>query len=115
MSNFRTLHGVNLQPCCIKTVGIINDRIKKANALQIGAPACIFVQMFLGPPKSEIATLYSVSSSDWNLLAELVKGVKAAANRRVAEDALLETLNHTSGQLGDFWMGIYEIFANASQ
>jgi len=114
MSNFKTLHGVELQPCCIKTVSIINERIKKSNALQIIAPACIFAQMFIGPPKSEIATLYSVSSSDWNLLAEMVKGIEAAANRRVAEDALLETFNHSSGQLGDFWMGIYEMFANAS-
>jgi len=76
MGNLRTLHGVQLQPCCRKSIKIINGRIKKSNALQIAAPACIFVQMFLGPPKSEIATLYSVNTTDWSLLAEMVKGCK---------------------------------------
>ncbi len=100
-----------MQPCCIKTIDIINQRIKKANALQIGAPACIFIQMFLGPPKSEIATVYSVSTTDWGLLAEMVKGIAAATNRSIAGDAALEVDNHPSGQLGDFWAGIFERFS----
>lgn len=110
MSNFRALHGVQLHPCCIKTIKIINNRIKKSNVLQIAAPACIFVQMFLGPQKSEIATLYSVQTTDWNLLAEMVKGISAATRRTIAGDAALEIDNHPSGELGDFWTGIYEKF-----
>jgi len=110
MGNLRTLHGVQLQPCCRKSIKIINGRIKKSNALQIAAPACIFVQMFLGPPKSEIATLYSVNTTDWSLLAEMVKGISDATRRTIAGDAALEMDNHPSGELGDFWTGIYEKF-----
>lgn len=111
MSNFKTLHGVELQPCCIKTVSIINERIKKSNALQVIAPACIFAQMFVGPPKSEFATLYSVTTTDWELLAEMVKGISAATRRTIAGDVVLEMDNHPSGQLGDFWVGIYGKFS----
>jgi len=100
-----------MQSCCIKTIEIINQRIKKANALQIGAPACIFAQMFLGPPKSEIATVYSVSTTDWGLLAEMVKGIAVVTNRAIAGDAALEMDNHPAGQLGDLWTGIFERFS----
>ena len=112
VSNFKTLHGVRLQPCCIATIDKINQRIKKGNALQIVAPACIFAQMFLGPPKSEIATVYSVSTADWGMLAEMVKGIATATNRSIAGDAALEMDNHPSGQLGDFWTGIFERFSS---
>jgi hypothetical protein len=111
MTGFPTMYGIQLQPCCINTIKIIRDRIKKANALQIGAPACIFTQMFLGPPKSEIATLYSISTTDWGLLAEMIKSIGAITNRTIAGDAALEMTNHPSGQLGDFWEGIYEKFS----
>jgi hypothetical protein len=110
MSNYKTLHGVQLQPCCIKTVKIINGRIKRANTLQIAMPACIFVQMFLGPSKSEISTLYSVSSTDWGLLAEAIRSINTIVKRAVLNDAAGEMVNHPSGQLGDFWTGIYEAF-----
>lgn len=110
MSSFKVLHGVQLHPCCIRTIDRIRQRTKLSNALRIGAPASIFVQMFLGPTKSEIATLYSVSTTDWGLLAEMIKGIDVTTNRRNAEDAFLETIDH-SGQLGDFWMGIYNGFS----
>lgn len=110
MSDFKSLHGVQLQHCCTRTIDRIRHRTNLSKALRIGAPACIFVQMFLGPPKSQISKLYSVSSTDWGLLAEMVKGVDAATNRRNAEDAFIEATEH-SGQLGGFWMGIYNRFS----
>lgn len=110
MGRYKALNGVRLHPCCIKTIKSINQRIKNSNILQVGAPVGILVQMFFGPPKSEIATLYSISTTDWGLLAEFVKGVCAAVNRKNAEEALNEAVIHQSGDLGAFWDRVYEIF-----
>jgi len=41
----------------------------------------------------------------------MVKGISAAARRTIAGDAALEMDNDPSGQLGDFWTGIYEKFS----
>jgi hypothetical protein len=84
--------------------------MQKANALKIGAPTCIFAQMFIGPPKSEIATLFSVATTDWVLLSEMIKSIDSIARRTIAGDAALEMSNHSSGKLGDFWEGIYKSF-----
>jgi hypothetical protein len=110
MSSFKTLHGVQLQPCCIRTIERIRSRVELSQALRYGAPASIFAQMFIGLPKSDIATLYSVSTTDWKLLAEVIISIGTITKRAILNDAALEMVNHPTGQLGDFWMGVYEAF-----
>ncbi len=110
MSGYKTLHRVQLQPCCVKTINKIRQREKLSKALRYGAPASIFVQMFIGPPKSDIATLYSVSTTDWRLLAEVISSIDIITKRAIINDVAPETMEHPSGQLGDFWNGIYEEF-----
>lgn len=110
MNSPKALHCVQFQPCCLRTISKIQQKEKLSKALSYWAPAGIFAQMFIGPPKSEIASMYAISSMDWRLLAEVVISIDIITKRAVLNDVAPETVDHISGQLGEFWQGVYSYF-----
>jgi len=110
MNSPKTLYCVQLQSCCLRTVSKIRQKEKLSKALRYWAPAGIFAQMFIGPPRSEMATLYAVSSMDWKLLAETIINIDTITKRAILNDVAPETVDHVSGQLGEFWHGVYAYF-----
>lgn len=113
MSSKPLLKNVKLKNCCKKSLKEINDILTASKTLQkIMIPAA-FATCLIGPSKgSAITSFYSISTTDWSLLANAVSAVPAIARHNIKNICAYEALViHTTGDLNKFWHGMYESFS----
>lgn len=99
---------LQLEYCCKKSLELIGVKREVATMLQSVTIPTIFLSLFVSPSKGgALTTVFSIYSTDWEMLAKATMGITAIARREVKKIAQTEQLSHLNGiKLRNFWEGI---------
>jgi hypothetical protein len=115
----RKYHGiksVKLEQCCIKLTQKINSAITNSaitSAILITLP---FFKAFFYPYPEKVASMassaISVSTEDWKLLADAIKGVNQITRESISNDAMKHAFaHHKNRKLYLLWKEISNAFS----
>ncbi len=105
------LTNVILEGCCKDTLNFISEKLELNKLVQRIMIPAVFVSLFVSPSGrgAALSTIISIKQTDWAGLASATRDINTMTKYVVKRAAFAEETKH-SGQLGDFWKGIGDVF-----
>lgn len=110
MGQYKEITNLKLEDCCIKTLIDIERRENIGRWLSGVMLLLVFVNLFIGPSKAELKTLYDIRYTDWTLLANAVSSIPGITRRAILNEIIKEQMLH-DGKLRHFWDGTFDAFS----
>lgn len=110
MGQYKEITNLKLEKCCINTLIDIERRESLGRWLSGLMLPLVFVNLFIGPSKTELKTLYDIRYSDWTLLANAVSSIPGITRRAILKQIEMEQLKH-DGKLRQFWDSAFDAFS----